>query len=206
MAWWVARVTLNANACGPSALRDADSAPRGRRRRRPGGGRARRRSEEIPVALGGHDASCQWELLARPWQCRTCHRSAATRMALCRSRCPGSAVLRWARLASVAAPSGESAGRGHCLLLTGTVAWCWACGANACVRAQNLTKPCPGRTLGFLAHARQRLLLGLHPSSRLPLGQTLCPNRVLAACWVCQSCRGGRMLWHDSSIAAAKGA
>jgi hypothetical protein len=55
------------------------------------------------------------------------------------------------------------------MLLTGTVAWCWKCGANACIRARNLVRPCPGRPRGFLVHARQRLLLGLHPSSRMPL-------------------------------------
>ena len=69
-----------------------------------------------------------------------------------------------------AAASGEGAGGGHCVLLTGTVAWCRRCGASACVQARNLTRPCPGQARGFLAHARQRLLLGLHPCSRVPLG------------------------------------
>ena len=169
MAWWVAQVTSAANSWGPQALRDSESAPA--RNTAPRVGRRQKpRLEEMPVALGGHDILYQGGLLARPWQCRTCHRSAAKRTALCYSRCPGSAVKRWAHAAAAAAASGEGAARGHHLLLTGTVAWCWRCGAYACVQARYLTRPCPGRARGFLAQARQRLLLGLHPSSRLPLG------------------------------------
>ena len=90
MAWWVARVTLSANAWGPQALRDSSSAPRGLRRGPAGAARMRRLREVIPVALGGHDVTCAWPHLARPWQCRCCHRTAAKRSALCYARCPGS--------------------------------------------------------------------------------------------------------------------
>ena len=176
MAWWVARVTLSANAWGPQALRDSTSAPRGRRRGPAGAARTRRLREEIPVALGGHDVTCAWPHLARPWQCRCCHRTAARRSALCYTRCPGSAVRRWARSTAAAAATGEGAGGGHYLLLTGNVVWCWRCGANACVRAHNLAKQCPGRAGGFLVHARQRLLLGLHPTSRVPLDAATAPE------------------------------
>ena len=76
----------------------------------------------------------------------------------------------------MAAGNGESIGRGHCLLLTGTVTWCLTCGASACVRARYLAQPCRGRARGFLVQARQRLLLGLHPSSRVPLGAGTIPE------------------------------
>ena len=176
MAWWVARVTLSANAWGPQALRDSSSAPKGLRRGPAGAARMRRLREVIPVALGGHDVTCAWPHLARPWQCRCCHRTAAKLSALCYSRCPGSAVRRWARMAAAAAATGEGAGGGHYLLLTDNVVWCWRCGANACVRAHNLVKQCPGRAGGFLVQARQRLLLGLHPTSRVPLNAATVPE------------------------------
>ena len=44
------------------------------------------------------------------------------------------------------------------------------------MRACNLAKPCVGRPLGFLVQARQRLLLGLHPSSRVPLDHGTVPE------------------------------
>ena len=176
MAWWVARVTLAANNWGPRALRDSDSAPRGRRRGAAPAPRVRRPREEVPVALGGHDIACAWRHLARPWQCRTCHRTAAKRSGLCFTRCSGSAARRWARMAAGAAASGVGAGGGHHLLLTGNVVWCWRCGANACVRARGLVRQCPGRADGFRAQARQRLLLGLHPASRVPLDADTVPE------------------------------
>jgi len=176
MAWWVARIAVSANAWGPQAMRDSSSALRGRRRGPAGATRTRRRREEIPVALGGHDVACAWPHLARPWQCRCCHRTAARRSALSYGRCPGSAVRRWARSAAAAAVTGEGAGGGHYLLLTGNVVWRWRCGANACVRAHNLTRQCPGRAAGFLVQARQRLLLGLHPRRGCRLMQRLFLN------------------------------
>ena len=44
------------------------------------------------------------------------------------------------------------------------------------MKACNLVKPCTGRIRGFAATARQRLLLGLHPSSRVPLGADTVPE------------------------------
>ena len=122
------------------------------------------------MALGGHDLVWQGDVLAKPWLCRVCHRSAAQRERLVVTRCPGSAVLRWARLAASAAASGVGMGSGHRLLLTGSIVWCWRCGAYACARARHLARPCPGRLRAFAAHARRRLLLGLHPTTRAPLG------------------------------------
>ena len=176
MAWWVARVTVAANSWGSQALRDSDSAPRRGGRAQKRCKRSTRKQEEIPFALGGHDVLCLRDRLSKPWQCRACHRSSAKRSVLSCSKCPGSAVLRWARAADAAAASGTSTGGGHHLLLTGTVTWCWRCGAYACVKACNLVKPCTGRIRGFAATARQRLLLGLHPSSRVPLGADTVPE------------------------------
>ena len=174
MAWWVARVTIAANSWGHLALRDSDPAPDRRARASPRQRRPAKR-EEIPLALGGHDITHQRGILARKWQCRVCHRSSANRAALSYSRCPGSAVKRWAQ-AAAAATCGKGTGVGHHMLLTGNVVWCWRCGANACVQARSLAQPCAGRPRGFLAQARQRLLLGLHPSSRKPLGDETVPE------------------------------
>jgi len=176
MAWWVARVTVAANSWGSQALRDSDSAPRRGGRAQKRCKRSTRKQEEIPFALGGHDVLCLRDRLSKPWQCRVCHRSSAKRSVLSCSKCPGSAVLTWARAADAAAASGTSTGGGHHLLLTGTITWCWKCGAYACVKACNLVKPCTGRIRGFAATARQRLLLGLHPSSRVPLGADTVPE------------------------------
>ena len=175
MAWWVARITFAANACGPGARRDFTAAPPGRRGPQYGGRRAKCVREDIPVALGGHDITWQGGL-ACPWLCRVCHHSAARRARLATAHCPGSAALRWARLAASAADAGEAVGRRHLVLPTGTVAWCWRCGAYSCARARNLAKPCPGHTRGFLVYARRRLLLGLHPATRVPLGAETVPE------------------------------
>ena len=123
--------------------------------------------------LGGHDIVGPVAHLARPWQCRCCHKTATKRAVLACSRCPGSAAKRWANASSAA--TGSSPGGGHCLLLTGTIVWCWKCGANACVRARHLALPCRGRPRGFLLQARQRLMIGLHPSSRVPLNADTVP-------------------------------
>jgi len=189
MAWWVARVTVAANAWGPLALRDTDSAPVARWHRPAGARRARRRAEAIPCEFGGHDIRREEDVLKRQWHCRVCHRSAATRTSLARSRCQGSAAVRWARVAALAAADGNPLGGGHCLLMTGPVVWCWKCGANACVRPRHLLQPCVGKVRGFLTQARRRLLLGLHPGTRVPLadatvaepGHELPPGFVAAA-------------------------
>ena len=125
--------------------------------------------------LGGHDIVGPVAHLARPWQCRCCHKTATKRAVLACSRCPGSAAKQWANASSAA--TGNNSGGGHCLLLTGTVVWCWKCGAHACVRARHLAAPCLGRPRGFLLQARQRLLIGLHPSSRIPLNAGTVPIR-----------------------------
>ena len=167
MAWWVARVTLAANAWGPSALRDSESAPRGQRRTDSARRRPKRGPQEVPLALGGHDIMCAREHLRRPWRCRVCHRSSATFMTIASTRCPGSVARKWALASCERRQHGF--GGGHTLLLTGVVTWCWRCGANSCVRTRHLSKPCPGWPSGTLAQAKRRLLLGLHPKTRLPL-------------------------------------
>ena len=176
MAWWVAHVTIAANSWGPQEVRDSESAPRGRRKKVVSGTRNRPARQEIPAMLGGHDIVRQPLHLSRLWHCRVCRRSAKVREALCYSRCPGSAVQRWARAAAVAAQSGEPIGGKHDLSLNGPVVRCFTCGALACTTACLLSQPCPGRTRGFWKQAWQRLLLGLHPSSRLPLGADAMPE------------------------------
>jgi hypothetical protein len=176
MAWWVARVTLAANQWGPLGLRDSESAARrsGPRELR----RLRRRAppEDIPPALGGHTVVRAASSCARPWLCVVCRCSARRRDTLATTRCRGSAVVRWARRATEAAERGEALGCDHQLLLTGLLVWCFRCGANTCTRAVNLAKPCPRRVTAFLAQARQRLLLGLHPSTRVPLVGATAPE------------------------------
>ena len=179
MAWWVARVTMAANAWGPQTLRDSDSAPRGRRRRPAGSTgantRPRRIAEAIPVALGGHDVMDVGMHLARRWQCRCCHKTAAKRAPLLRTRCPGSSAAKWAQVAALSASAGATMGGGHALVVTGHMVWCWVCGSCACVRVRNLAKPCEGHARAWMAQARQRLLLGLHPHTRVPLGDVARP-------------------------------
>ena len=176
MAWWIARATVSANAWGPQSLRDSMSAPRGPRRRNPGATRLKKAKVDFPMVLGGHDIRCDWKHLARPWQCRCCHRTAVLRSTLSSSRCSGSAALRWAVTASTAADAGMGTGGGHVLLLTGGMCWCWRCGAHASVRAHNLLKTCPGWAVGSRVFARQRLLLGLHPGTRVPIGVDTVPE------------------------------
>ncbi len=66
-------------------------------------------------------------------------------------------------------------GGSHALVLTNHMVWCWRCGACACVRARLLTQDCPGKAAGWMAQARQRMLLGLHPHTRVPLGGQAVP-------------------------------
>lgn len=54
--------------------------------------------------------------------------------------------------------------------------WCFLCGASANVMARHLARPCCGRARGFLRYARRRLLLGLHPRTRVPLGGITVPE------------------------------
>ena len=61
-------------------------------------------------------------------------------------------------------------------MLTGTMVWCWKCGGYACAWARLLAQLCPGRARGFRKQAWQRLLPGLHPSSRVALGADAVPE------------------------------
>ena len=179
MAWWVAQVTVAANAWGPDKLRDSESKPLRRRQvGQPGSAARPRIPEEIPTALGGHDMVQSDAHISRSWQCRICLRTAARRSVLASSRCTGSAVRRWARQAAVVAGPDRGSGRGHTLLLTGSIVWCFRCGASVCERVRLLALPCRGRLEG-LAQAHQRLLLGLHPTTRAPLGQATVPEPAL---------------------------
>ena len=66
MVWWIARVTIAANAWGQHKLLDSESAPRRHGPREPGRLCARRGVKWIRVALGGHDIACTQLHLARP--------------------------------------------------------------------------------------------------------------------------------------------
>jgi len=107
-----------------------------------------------------------------------CRRTARQRKTLASSRCPGSAALRWAKRATTAAAEAVegAVGRGHTLLLTGDIMWCFLCGASGNVMARHLARPCCGQAKGFLVYARRRLLLGLHPGTRAPLGSPTVPE------------------------------
>ena len=166
MARWLATATLQANAWGEAKLRDSEgsSVPR-----------AKRRVPARPVIgpmIGGHDFRPTGGTIRRGWQCTICHRTTDHPARLTHQHCSGSAVRRWARQAAGLAARSGGVGAGHSLLLTGTVVWCFCCGANACVRAQNLLQPCPRQARGHFVQSRQRLLLGLHPDTRMPLHAT----------------------------------
>jgi len=169
MAWWVARVTLEANQWGPDKLRDSDAAARRAGPRVPRRLRRRAGRDEIPTALGGHTLVPANTPGSRRWMCTVCRRAAMHRPTLAVTRCRGSVALRWASRATAMADQKGVTDQAHCLLSTGQVSWCFHCGANACTKAVLLARPCPGRSEGFLAQARQRLLLGLHPATRAPL-------------------------------------
>ena len=72
--------------------------------------------------------------------------------------------------------AGSAWGRGHRVLITGSVAWCFRCGAYASTRAVGLAHPCVIRTTTCAAQARMRLLLGLHPVTRIPLEGRTAPE------------------------------
>lgn len=178
MGRWVAQVTVAANAWGPSRIRDSESAPR---RRGPGAPRLRRPrppAEVLSPALGGHDIAFVGAECVRQWVCRVCHRSAERRMPFAARPCQGSAAARWAQQAVVAASTGAAYGKGHVLLLSDAITWCFCCGAYACAQARLLQKPCPGhvRTSQWRRNARQRLLMGLHPDKRTPLAGDAVPE------------------------------
>jgi len=169
MARWVAQVTLDANDWGTHHLRDSATAARKAGPAAPRRARRTPRREEVPATLGGHVLVPSALASSRRWSCSVCRRSAVHRSTLAVSRCRGSAVKRWAAQAEQLTGLRSNTGAQHELLLTGDVVWCFSCGANACSRAIALAKPCAGRAEGFHVQARQRLLLGLHPASRVPL-------------------------------------
>ena len=129
-------------------------------------------------SLGGHDLAFVGEASGRRWVCRVCHRSSSQRLPFATRPCTGSAALRWAQQASAAAGAGTAYGVGHTLLLSDTITWCFRCGAYACAQARLLQQPCPGnvRASQWRRHARQRLLLGLHPDKRTPLARDAVPE------------------------------
>ena len=176
MAKWVAMVTVEANAWGEAKLRDAESAPRRRRQLCEGSRRAKPSKPVIGPALGGHDFKPTDGMIRRGWQCALCHCTTDRPARLTHQHCAGSAVRRWAAQTAALAGRTSGVGEGHTLLLTGTVVWCFQCGASASVRASNLLKPCPRRTRGYLVQNRQRLLLGLHPDTRVPLRAPTVPE------------------------------
>ena len=114
------------------------------------------------------------------WVCGVCHQSASAHMPFATRRCPGSAAVPWARATHTAAARGDSFDSGHTLMLTGPHVWCFCCGANACARTVLLKRPCPrgihGPQSSWRRQARQRLLLGLHPDHRTPLGHRAMPE------------------------------
>ena len=178
MARWVAAITVHANSCGDANLRDSESLPAARDRRSQRQQERRRRPARPVIApeLGGHDFRRTHGMVRRAWQCIVCHCTTNNPVRLSHQHCSGSAVCRWARQSAALADRGRGMGEGHTLLLTGTVVWCFRCGASACVRAQNLLKPCPRKPRGYLVQSRQRLLLGLHPEHRTPLGHEPTPE------------------------------
>ena len=175
-ARWVAAATVHANAWGESALRDSEGLPAQRGRPTV---RLRRQRPARPViepGIGGHDFRRTSGIVSRAWQCAICHCTTDCPARLTHQHCSGSAVRRWARQAATLADRGSGIGEDHVLLLTGTVVWCFRCGASACVRAHNLLRPCPRKTRGYLVQSRQRLLLGLHPDTRVPLRASTVPE------------------------------
>ena len=198
MARWVALATMEANSWGDAKLRDSESAPRKKRCPSNRGRHRRRAKPEISPDLGGHDFKPTEGRIRRTWQCALCHCTTNRPARLTHQHCCGSAVRRWAAQTAALAGRTSGVGAGHVLLLTGTVVWCFHCGASASVRAHNLRKPCPRRTHGYLVQSRQRLLLGLHPDTRVPLrGLTVPePGRSLplgfAAAQEAAACSGTR--------------
>ena len=180
MARWLARITLAANSWGDAKARDSVDAPSRRRAERRQCKRARPPPEPLPPVLGGHTIVFAGAHAGRKWVCAVCHSSASTRMPFAARRCPGSSAAPWVRCTRSAAVRGKTVGRGHTLLLTGPHVWCFDCGATACARTVLLKKPCPGSMRGpqskWRMQARQRLLLGLHPDHRMPLGHRTMPE------------------------------
>ena len=106
-----ATVTLAASSFAmPDGTRCRDAAPTRRYRQEQAIARRERpQREPRPPALGGHvifDA-------AGRLHCQACNRSSANKRAFVAERCPGSAAIRWARLAAEDAAAGRRLGSGH---------------------------------------------------------------------------------------------
>ena len=78
-------------------------------------------------------------------------------------------MKRWAAAAEAVGGHGI-AGGGHIKLLTGTVVWCWRCGAYADRHAKLLAAPCRGVLRGMMRVSWKLLLENLHPLSRVAIG------------------------------------
>ena len=178
MAWWVARATVEANAWGPQRLRNSVSAPRRSGPGVPGRRKSLRPAVAVPPALGGHGIVRASPGRIRQRVCRACRRSSAKRFPFAASSCPFSAAARWAQQAVIAARAGAPIGPGHVLLLSDSVTWCFRCGAYSSARVHLLQRPCPGSVAASWSRrtSRQRLLLGLHPVTRISLASGVVPE------------------------------
>ena len=71
---------------------------------------------------------------------------------------------------------GLSDGGGHVRFISGDVIWCDRCGAYAISQAIGLAKPCVAKPSGGTATRLGLLRRGLHPITRLPLGDDTLPE------------------------------
>ena len=145
----------------PDGTRIRDARPRDRRRQQAAVPHELPLPAPRPQQLGGHT------LLLRDGRasCTVCKRSSGRVVRFAAQRCPGSAALRWARLAATQARHGRQLGPGHRRAISGTVVWCTLCGAYAEHVMRKMADPCQGRTHGTARARLEALQAGKHPKT-----------------------------------------
>ena len=127
-----------------------------------------------PTALGGHHL-VQSE---GTWLCTVCRRTSRSFKRVAAQTCTGSIARKRAVKSKQLIDVGVETGAGHKLLLSGSVLWCYVCGAFSDGAAKALARACTGGHGSHCerAYARRGLLqqlkklrAGTHPATRLPL-------------------------------------
>ena len=98
-----------------------------------------------PPCLGGHTLTVTTNGTGhRVNRCTVC-RVTSAKPTFCMTRCKGSAVDRWAKVAKMMADNGVTDGGGHSRMLSGDVIWCGVCGSYADLKVGGLTEACTGK-------------------------------------------------------------
>ena len=130
-----------------------------------------------PRELGGHELEPTTNGPRSGWRCTVCKASSASWANIAQGKCQGSVARRWAQQVATLADNGMVVGCGHVQVLSGSVVWCWECGAYGDAKAIGLPRSCkapfppqPDQQLGEYGaqHLCEMERAASNPNQKLP--------------------------------------